>query len=373
MRNLLTLGCVLACATLACSDDETNSSSGSPTSTATSGEGGTGGSGGSMGGSGGSAGGAGGMGGCTPSLPLDVAPPETLSATGLYADIGNKTLGAEIQPFTPQYELWTDGADKARWVYLPDCGPIDTSDMDEWSLPVGARLWKEFSLNGARIETRLIERTGSGDNDFIFAAYLWDQAENEAARVPLGVTDAKGTMHDVPDETACRRCHGAVAGGGGKPSRALGFSALQLSHNGAGVTLDSLTQAGQLSVPPSGTYAVPGNSVEQAALGYLHANCGNCHNHSSEGISQVHLHFWLVVGATTVNTSETYLTAVGQANTLFTDQNVTARIEPGDPQASSVWFRMSQRANNAQMPTLGTEVVDATGLAAVEAWIASLP
>jgi hypothetical protein len=32
--------------------------------------------------------------------------------------------------------------------------------------------------------------------------------------------------------------------------------------------------------PDGAALAIPGNATEQAALGYLHANCSNCHNDS---------------------------------------------------------------------------------------------
>lgn len=337
---------------------------------------GGGGSGGT-GGSGGDATGGGGSGGqrCVDSLAVDEIAPETLGATGLYADIAAKTIAPYVQPFAPQYELWSDGATKARWIYLPECeGVIDTSDENDWSFPVGTRLWKEFSVGGARIETRLIERIGPGPQDFIFTAYLWDAGETEATRVPGGRVDALGTGHDVPSEDTCHRCHGSHGKGGGRPSRALGFSAVQLGHDGAGVTLGALAAAGLVTDPPSATsYAAPGDAIEGAALGYLHANCGHCHNSTADRVPQIDLNLWLDTSVTTVETSAAYLTTVGVPNTIFNDPSVSARIAPGDFQESSVWFRMSQRNNNAQMPAVGTEAVDPQGMAAIEAWIGSLP
>ena len=250
---------------------------------------------------------------------------------------------------------------------------IDTSDMDNWSLPVGTRMWKEFRSNGVRVETRLIERTGAGAHDFVYAAYIWNASETDAVRTPEGQIDARGTTHDVPDEAACRRCHGSSGRGGGRPSRALGLSAIQLSHDAEGVTLDTLIAADQISDVPSSPFVVPGDAVEKAALGYLHANCGHCHNDTADRIPQVDMSLWLDVGATSVQESSAYLTAVGQPTVIFNDQNVTARIEPGVVSSSAVWFRMNERGNNAQMPPLATDVADPTGLAAVQAWIASLP
>lgn len=330
------------------------------------GAGGLGGTGGvaAVGGQGGDGGG-----GCVNSLATDLEPPELLSETGLYKDIAGKELASIARPFAPQFRLWSDAADKERWVYLPECGPIDTSDMNDWALPVGTRLWKQFSVDGARIETRLIERTGEGAHDFIFAAYLWNEAETEAQRVPDGQPNAKGTTHDVPNEDACFRCHGSHEKGGGRPSRALGLSAIQLSHDGDGLTLSELIDEGALSAPPTESFTAPGSDVERTALGYLHANCGHCHNDTPDGVPQIDMNLWLDVEQTSVETTSAYLTAVGQPNAIFNDQHVTARIEPGDPEKSAVFYRMNERGNNAQMPPVGTEVTDAAGIAAVETWI----
>lgn len=362
------LALVLACHSVADPPTPSHASDASVSAAATGGYGGSG-----ANGAGGLAG-AGGEGGhpCVDSLPVDSAPPEKLSETGLYGDIATKQIAVAVRAFTPRFELWSDGADKQRWIYLPECSGIDTSDMNDWSLPVGARLFKEFSVDGARIETRLVQRIGPGDHDFIFAAYLWNDEETEAERVPQGQANAKGTTHDVPDETACRRCHGSEPTAGGRPSRVLGFSAIQLSDESAGLNLAMLVSEQRLSHPPSPNIVVPGDATAQAALGYLHANCGHCHNDTASGVAQVDLNFWLDVDLSTVASTPTYLTTVGQPTTLFKDQHVTARIEPGKPESSAVSFRMGQRGNNAQMPPIATEKVDEAGLAAIESWIASL-
>src|SRR4029079_11089563 len=74
--------------------------------------------------------------------------PERLSQTGLYADAALQQPAADLRAFAPEYELWSDGAKKQRWLRLPPGTPIDTSDMDSWVFPVGTQLWKEFSSNG---------------------------------------------------------------------------------------------------------------------------------------------------------------------------------------------------------------------------------
>jgi hypothetical protein len=159
---------------------------------------------------------------------------DSLLATGLYADVATGELGPGVEQFEPAFALWSDGAVKRRYVWLPEGGVIDTSDMDGWVLPVGTKLWKEFSRDGVRVETRLFEKRGVGD--WRMVAYVWTEDGADALPAPAGQVDALGTPHDVPDQEACGKCHDGAA------DVALGFSALQLDHEGPGVTLDSATR-----------------------------------------------------------------------------------------------------------------------------------
>lgn len=373
----------------ACGDDDgqggsgPGGSGGNPTTGGMGGVGGAGGTGGSGGtsagrGEGGSGGGDGGMGGgCVNSLPNEMTAPATLSDTGLYDDIGNKTVAGGNLPYAPQFELWSDATEKSRWVYLPECGVIDNSDEDDWDFPVGTRMWKEFALAGQRLETRLVHRYGSGPNDFLFATYVWDDLETEATLTEAGVEDVLGTEHDVPATTACGRCHGPHPSKGGLPSRFLGFSAIQLSHTGSGVTMATLSNDGHLMVPNAAGYAVPGTPVEQAALGYLHANCANCHNDSPDGLIFPSLDMRLRVADTDPTQTASYLDLVNQVKGNFSGP-CTHLIAGQDIANSCVHFRMSERGDDVtpnlnQMPPLATDVVDASGLSVMEAWIATLP
>jgi hypothetical protein len=298
----------------------------------------------------------------------DPAIPASISATGLYADTPSKTLASSVVAFTVKHPLWSDGAQKARFVDLPECATIDTSDMDDWSVPVGTKFWKEFSIAGRRVETRFVRRFGPGPDDFVFVAYQWDESETEAYPVPDGVPNANGTAHDVPATWECATCHTH------SPQRILGFSAIQLSHQGPGWTMSSLSSAGKLSVPRAAGYVIPGDATTRAALGYLHGNCGHCHNATAAGeVFQSEYDLRVSVAATGVQDTGVYRTAVGVPVEEFFEPGVTSRIAPGAPWSSCIFFRMNQRGNGQQMPPFGTEAVDAAGVAAVESWILSLP
>jgi hypothetical protein len=309
-------------------------------------------------------------------LPLLTAPPGKLSQTGYFGPTdtdGGNGPAPYLTVFEPKYVLWSDGADKTRWWYVPKCTQIDTSDMDHWRLPVGTRFWKEFRRDGVLIETRFIHRYGPGENDWLFAAYQWDSlnTDGDAIHVPAGVQNANGTQHDIPSETQCVNCHGKLI------ERALGFGAIQLSHSNSGqaqsTSMATLSSAGKLTVPNADGYMVPGTESESRALGYLHANCGNCHNTTGVPLG---MNLRVLVGATTVTATDAYTTAVGQPVTgMFANDplcNGCSRIAPGSPGTSAVFIRMQHRADSAQMPPLGTEIIDPSGIEQISTWILGL-
>jgi hypothetical protein len=292
--------------------------------------------------------------------------PATLRETGLYSDFDNEVVAADVMEFEPEYELWSDGADKRRWVYLPPGSQIDTSDMDNWVYPVGTKMWKEFSRDGTRVETRLLYKTGPDKFDWFMVAYAWNQAQDEAVAEPQGADDVLGTGHDIPSRSDCRQCHNKMA------DIALGFIATQLDHDLGGLDLATLVADGWLTAPPAGSapyFDLPGTPAEVAALGYLNANCGGCHQQGSPTMDNVPLELRLYVDdLAAVENTAAYRTAVDVTSTLDAPTKI---VDPGSPSTSSLHQRMNDRDAIA-MPPVGSELVDDTGLATIEAWITAL-
>lgn len=290
----------------------------------------------------------------------DAAGPRRLSETGLYADLATKTIASDLIPFSPAYPLWSDGADKRRWLRLPPGQKIDTSDMDHWQFPVGTQVFKEFSRDGKLLETRLLERTGPGPDDWWMGAFVWLEDESDAVYAQYGMPNVRGSAHDVPSTAQCRLCHG------GEPGRVLGFSAIQLPA-------DLLARDLYSTPPNAGGYPVPGaGTPAQAAFGYLHANCGSCHNPNGVAYRDVDMVLRLSVAETTPDTTQIHLTTVG-VNLQYFGSGFQKRVVAGDPSQSALYYRMTQRGSSVQMPPFSTEVPDtAGGLPAIEAWILSL-
>ena len=312
-------------------------------------------------------------------------PPARLSETGLYAPDAGDRMDVGVRPFSPQYPLWTDGAGKRRWVFLPAGTTIDGRRLLEWDFPVGTRFWKEFSFGGRKVETRLLwKATESG---WVAASYVWNAEGTDARLAPMdGIAGAAdlggGKQHAIPSRTDCLACHGVTR------TRPLGFSALQLSGDrdplaihgeprpeGA-LSLELLVDAGLLTLADPGQ-PVPRPKIAtadpstRAVLGYLSANCGGCHGREGD-----------VPAVTPFLREELLLTDADAVVRAMSERATTWQlpghdegtklVDPIAPQASALLARMRSRRLSSQMPPLGTVVRDEEAVAAVQKWIEGL-
>jgi hypothetical protein len=292
---------------------------------------------------------------------------DRLSQSGLYEDVAAQRLAPGVVAYEPLYELWSDGAEKRRWLYLPPGERIDTSNMDYWVYPQGTKIWKEFVRDGVRVETRLLHKRGRDSSSWFMMAYQWNAEQTDALALPRGASNVSGTQHDVPSQTDCATCHDAM------PDRVLGVTAIQLSHSLPGVTLQSLASEGRLTTAPS-SYVVPGNATERRALGYLHANCGNCHNPTAPVYSRVCLDLWLSTAAlSSVQATSIYASSHGvQVSSQSAPAGVDCRLSGRSIANSALYTRMNTRGAESQMPPLGSERVDDQGLGILAAWIGQM-
>ena len=314
-------------------------------------------------------------------LPPDCAPfgvplPKTLSCTGLYGAAGTgpaeKTVHPANREFAPGSELWTDGAEKLRWISLPEGTQIDTSNPNAWVFPNGTKVWKEFKFNGKRAETRLMFKSG---DIWEFATYKWNDTDTEAvavdgAEVPL----AGGGVHSIPTVMQCNECHR------GSRDKLLGFQQVLLGLPGAkGLHLAALVAENRLSAPPARTqYTIPddGTGMSAQALSWIHVNCGvSCHNETGNAQANMSKMFLRIDPATLDAPSPAEWNIVKLTVGVPT---VTAnffggvRIVPGSPDNSLIVQAAQTRGTNRAMPPIGTRVVDPKGIAVVREWITRL-
>jgi hypothetical protein len=303
-----------------------------------------------------------------------------LRCTGLYSDWDSKTVSSDVMAYAPGYVLWSDGAGKQRWIYLPPGSKIDNSNLDDWVFPVGTKVWKEFRLGSQRIETRMFTKLAA--SSWNWTTYVWSSDESSAVKNDTGKQAINGTTYEIPNHGQCQQCHN------GSLDNILGFSALGLgSANAQGVTLATLKQNASLQVDMPSTVDIPedGSGLARAPLGWLHMNCGvACHNRNPSALANG-TGLWLrtsaaqlVAEAGTVRTQDLdpYKTAVWVPVGI---SSLAAqgyyRIKPGDPGHSAIPLLDSTRGdpNIPSMPPLISHQVDTTDVNAVKAWIQSLP
>jgi hypothetical protein len=302
------------------------------------------------------------------------APPHSLVCTGLYADIAAKELAPGARPYAPAVPLWSDGAEKARWISLPPGQSIDASNRTEWVFPVGTKLFKEFSREGRRVETRLWQKVREGF--WVHATYAWNDDETSATSSPGGdIHLPSGASYHIPTGDECEKCHR------GRTEHILGFEEIELGLPGAtGLTLAMLMAQGLLSSPPPSptlTLGDDGTGAAAPALGWLHANCGiTCHNRNSNATAFGSGQFLRLDPADLDGRS------LSGADALRTTVNVAVnapnwngqiRIVPGDPDRSLLYHLISHRGEGDQMPPIATSLVDDADVALVGDWIRRMP
>jgi mono/diheme cytochrome c family protein len=242
--------------------------------------------------------------------------PEDLRDTGLEAP--------GLIAFEPQYPLWSDGTDKRRWLYLPPGTAIDAARTEAWDFPVGTKAWKEFSHGGQRIETRYLERLADGS--WRYATYVWNAQGTQALLAPA--QGAPGRLYPIPSRADCLACHEGTA------TPVLGFSALQLARD-----LPRLSSLQILRNLPAEIPRIDAPSeAARAALGYLHGNCGHCHNDQGP-----------------------------LANVGLVLAQPAAGAGPTDPRP--LLSRLQSRNPLMRMPPLGVTQPDAAGIALVARWL----
>ncbi len=194
--------------------------------------------------------------------------PMQLSATGCVQP-GDATKPASgLVPYAPNAPFWSDGADKDRYLALPNGATIAVAADGDFDLPNGSVLIKGFRLAGKLVETRLFMR--HTDGEWAGYTYEWNAQGSDATRVIGGKTvSVNGQTWAFPSEAQCLACHTSAAG------RSLGLEIAQLNGNllypqtgrvaNQIVTLNSV----QMFSPPVTTAPFPVRSKSSAMLGMV--------------------------------------------------------------------------------------------------------
>jgi hypothetical protein len=306
------------------------------------------------------------------------SPPNTIECTGLYTDLAKKIIAPGIRAYSPAVPLWADYAGKRRWIWLPPGTQIDASNPNEWTFPVGTKVWKEFGRDGIVVETRFFHKVQAGY--WVWTTYAWNADRTEATSsaggdMPWG---SDGGVYHIPTHDECDQCHG------GRSDSLLGVEQVSLGLAGAtGLTLAQLAAEKLITPPPARTDLVVGDDgtgLAPVALSWLHINCGvACHNDNPNSTAygssmRLRLDPTLLDGRSSANFPSRTTTIGMVANNPMWNSQV--RIAPGAPQDSLLVKLITNRGTNNsvndQMPPIASLLVDGPDTLDVFAWIAKM-
>ena len=301
--------------------------------------------------------------------------PDRLSETGCVDPRDATRPAAGLIPYDVNVELWSDAAEKRRWLALPTGARIHINDDGDWDLPIGTVLVKEFRIGGQRIETRLLVR--HDDGGWAGYSYEWNDQQTEATLLPAGKIRPVGPAGSdtqrwsYPSRPQCLSCHNTAAGG------TLGLETAQLNREIVYPTgrrsnqLATLDHIGLFDAPLGATpeaqprYPAPGGSepVAERARAYLHANCAQCHRPGGPGQGPLDLRYTTALAAANLCNQAPENGDLGVSGAVL--------LAPGDP-ARSILSLRTKTLDATRMPPLASSIVDAAGTALIDSWITSV-
>jgi uncharacterized repeat protein (TIGR03806 family) len=313
--------------------------------------------------------------------------PLLLSQTGVFSDTAKRMAGTGLIPYELNVAFWSDGADKSRWVAVPE-GKIDFSPAGEWRFPAGTVFVKSFDLPTdaahpefkRRLETRLLVCDSRGGVYGVL--YKWRPDGSDADLLTAGTSEnipvksADGVVHEqtwyYPSRQDCLTCHTAGAGG------VLGVKTRQLNRSftyPSGVADNELRTWNHLGLfsPAFEDEAVQTfaalaatddttRSLQDRARSYLDANCAQCHR----------------PGGTVANFDARYDTPLDKQalidGPVLIDQGID---RPRVISAHDIWrsiaYMRVDTVDDIRMPPLARETIDQKGVHLLGEWINSMP
>ncbi len=293
--------------------------------------------------------------------------PAKLSDFGFFTRPGLQMPSRGVHPYALNTPLWSDGADKLRFIYLPAGTQLVANGEGLLQFPVGAAIIKTFAFGegDARrlIETRVLLHRADG---WTALPYRWNAEQTDAtlalAGARLEVTNPAGETisYRIPNKNQCKECHslnGAVI--------PIGPKARNLPQDWLAAMLEAVPATAD-TLPHWSTRSDPAARAEPLARAYLDVNCAHCHQPggmaSNSGLD--------------LRWEQSDRQAIG----IFKRPVAAGRgagghefgIVPGQPDASILAYRLASAEPGIAMPELGKSTVDSDGVAVVRRWIAEM-
>jgi uncharacterized repeat protein (TIGR03806 family) len=323
------------------------------------------------------------------------APKENLSEYGFFKGKLADQIPAEgVIPYRLNTPLFSDYAEKLRFVKLPVGQTIPYNDKEVLAFPVGAIIIKTFYYPldfrqpdaGRRImETRLLVHEERG---WKALEYVWNDDQSDAYLEVAGETKEISWIHNdgkkrtiqytMPNLNQCKGCHNR-----NEQMIPIGPSARQLNgdfhyvENGQKTVDNQLTHWQKLgvltdlppleNVPKAAVWNDPASgSLDARARVWLDINCAHCH--SNQGPAKT--------SGLILSHNETDLTKLGVMKApVAAGKGSGGRqysIVPGQPDKSILLYRLESSDPSEMMPELGRKTTHVEGAALVREWIKAM-
>lgn len=303
------------------------------------------------------------------------ANPPLLSAFGFFQGGADKPVAGLIG-YSLGTPLFSDYADKQRYIALPKGASLNIDSDGRVHFPVGTALIKSFGYPDDTgklkiIETRLLLHRAEG---WVALPYVWRPDGKDAelkvggVRVPASFKTPDGTAmtisYAVPNKNQCKQCHSSndrIEPIGPIWQNMVFADAAQkkaLMHS-ARVPRNALNREARWDDAKSGT-------LEQRSLAYLRVNCGHCHRPTGSASNS-----GLFFDGRTGSPSELGIgkrpVAAGRGS-----GNLDFVIDPGHPERSILLYRLKSTDPGIAMPELGRAAIHKEGAQLLEDWIKAM-
>jgi len=337
--------------------------------------------------------------GLPPTAADSASSPSLLSEVGVFVDLARLEAAPGVLPYSVQSPLWSDGAQKRRWMALPSGSRVGYAEQGPWRFPEGTVFIKHFGMvlderapdDVLRLETRfLVAAQGGG---FYGLVYKWDDEQRDArllldgAEEVLDIVAADGSVrqqrYTYPSQRACGACHSERSGyvmgartaqldGEYQPSVGEPSAIAESGEDPAASQLAAWAERDVFDAPvaealsaherliPLADEAAP---LEVRVRSYWDANCSSCHNEASPFPS------WDARFSTPL-AEQGVLLAPPQSGAVADDVRL---IVPGDAERSLIYLRSQSEQPNVRMPPLLRNRVDDRYVELLREWIESLP
>lgn len=313
-------------------------------------------------------------------------PPKKLSEYGFFQDMNNQIPSDGVLPYDLISPLFSDYADKLRFIYIPENKTAAYRHNKVFDFPNGTTLIKTFAyLNNYQnsniskqlLETRLLIKK---NNEWVNVSYIWNENQNEAFLSIAGKTistkfvnesgDLMDVRYRVPNINQCKECHTS-----NKKITPIGPKARNLNKSfnyfeGSKNQLIKWHQMGwienNLNIKSMVDWQDKSKDLNDRARSYLDINCAHCHIDGGSADTSGLILDYLESKKINLGIYKKPI-ATGRAS-----NNLRYSIVPGKPDESILLYRMQSLDPGIMMPESGRFLEHTEAVELINKWIKNL-